>query len=48
MLKADGKMLIAKLQLRDSAGLLLRVTGFAFEPSHPGVRYLERIGMIKY
>jgi len=31
------------LQLRDSAGLPLRVTGFAFEPSHPGVRAPERL-----
>ena len=26
----------SNLQLRDSAGLLMRVTGFAIEPSHPG------------
>jgi len=31
------------LQLRDSAGLPLRVTGFAFEPSHPGERAPERL-----
>ena len=31
------------LQLRDSAGLPLRVTGFAFEPSHPGDRAPERL-----
>jgi hypothetical protein len=31
------------LQLRDSAGLPLRVTGFAFKPSHPGDRAPERL-----
>ena len=25
----------------------MRVTGFAFEPSHPGERYLDRIKLIK-
>jgi hypothetical protein len=43
MLKADGLLLIAELQLRDSAGLLTRVTGFAIKPSHPGARYLDRV-----
>ena len=31
------------LQLRDSAGLPLQVTGFAFEPSHPGDWAPERL-----
>jgi hypothetical protein len=31
------------LQLRDSAGLSLRITGFAFKPSHPGDRAPERL-----
>jgi len=31
------------LQLRDSAGLPLRVTGFAFKPSHPGDWAPERL-----
>jgi hypothetical protein len=34
------------LQLRDSAGLPLRVTGFAFEPSHPGERAPERLVVV--
>ena len=34
---------MTSLQLRDSAGLSLRVTGFAFEPSHPGDRAPERL-----
>jgi hypothetical protein len=29
---------VVSLQLRDSAGLSLRVTGFAFGPAHPGVQ----------
>jgi len=29
--------------LRDSAGLPLRGTGFAFKPSHPGERAPERL-----
>jgi len=34
---------VCALQLRDSAGLPLRVTGFAFKPSHPGERAPERL-----
>jgi len=34
---------VCALQLRDSAGLSLRITGFAFEPTHPGVRAPERL-----
>ncbi len=34
---------VSALQLRDSAGLSLRITGFAFEPTHPGVRAPERL-----
>jgi len=34
---------MTSLQLRDSAGLPLWVTGFAFEPSHPGDRAPERL-----
>jgi hypothetical protein len=29
-------------------GALVRVTGFAFEPSHPGVRYLDCNKLIKF
>jgi hypothetical protein len=29
---------MVSLQLRDSTGLPLRVTGFAFGPAHPGVQ----------
>lgn len=36
------------LQLRDSAGLLVRVTGFAIEPSHPGERRLNRYQLKRY
>jgi hypothetical protein len=34
---------VISLQLRDSAGLPLQVTGFAFKPSHPGDRAPERL-----
>jgi hypothetical protein len=39
---------VSALQLRDSAGLPLRVTGFAFKPSHPGDRAPERLVICDY